>query len=107
MSKRQNKVNSLIRQLAASFTSKELGGAIITITRVETSKDLKSAKILVSIFPENKEVEVFKVLKEKTNELYKYIGSRIRMKFLPHLEFEIDRGEKSRMEIEKILGQAR
>lgn len=103
-SRRLEKVNSLLRQLAASYLAKEINGVLITVTRVETSKDLKSAKIFISIFPESKEKEVFKNLKGKVDELRKYIGSQIKMKFLPQLSFEIDKAEKSRQKIEEILG---
>ena len=113
---RQEKVNSLLKDLAASFLSRESGmvsAALITITHIETPKDLspcgrsavgrKSAKIFISIFPENKEKETLNLLNEKKGELRKYIGSQIKMKFLPFLEFEIDKGEKSRKRIEELL----
>jgi ribosome-binding factor A len=110
---RQEKVNSLLKNLAASFLSRETIGAIVAIIRVETSKDLspcgrspkgrKSAKIFISIFPETKEKEVLDLMNGKKSDLRKYIGSQIRMKFLPALEFEIDKGEKSRKRIEELL----
>ena len=103
MTLRQEKVNSLLKNLAASFLSRETIGAIISIIRIETSKDLKSAKLFISIFPETKEKEVLDLMNEKKNDLRKYIGSQIRMKFLPTLEFEIDKGEKSRKRIEELL----
>jgi ribosome-binding factor A len=49
---------------------------------------LKSAKIFLSIFPEDREEEIRKTLKTKTAELQKYIGSRLKTKFTPRLEFE-------------------
>ncbi len=100
---RQEKVNSLLKNLAASFLSRETIGAIVSIIRIETSKDLKSAKLFISIFPETKEKEVLDLMNEKKNDLRKYIGSQIRMKFLPTFEFEIDKGEKSRKRIEELL----
>jgi ribosome-binding factor A len=104
-SHRPEKINSLLRQLVSSFLVKEKGQAMVTVTRLETSKDLKSAKIFVSIFPESQETEMIKLLKSRTGELREFIGSKIKMKFLPHLEFEIDKGEKERQKIEKLLGQ--
>lgn len=104
-SRRVEKINSLLRNLAASFFKKEMGEAIVTITRLEASKDLKSAKIFISIFPENKENEMLDFLKTETGELRKYIGSQIKMKFLPYLELEMDKGERARQKIENILGQ--
>ncbi len=101
---RQEKVNSLLKDLAASFLSKKTADVLITITRIEMSKNLKSAKIFISIFPENKEKETLIWLNGEKNELRKFIGSQIKMKFLPSLEFEIDKEEKSRKRIEEILG---
>jgi ribosome-binding factor A len=102
--RRLEKVNSLLRQLTAAYLAKKINSCLLTITRVETSNDLKSAKIFISIFPEDKEKETLKNLEEKTDELQRYVGSQIKMKFLPRLEFEIDKSEKSRQKIEEILG---
>lgn len=102
-SRRQEKVDSLLKSLTAAFLTKETAGVIITITRLETSKDLKLTKIFISIFPENKEVETLKFLKSKTGELRKFIGSQIKMKFLPVFDFEIDKGEKARKRVEELL----
>ena len=103
-SRRQEKVNSLLKNLSADFLKKNADNSIITITRLETSKDLKTAKIFISIFPESKETETIKFLKSRIGELREFVGSKIKMKFLPHLEFEIDKGEKERQKIEKLLG---
>jgi ribosome-binding factor A len=102
-SRRLKKINSLMRQLAAAYLVKEINGSLLTVTCVETSDDLKNAKIFVSIFPESKEREIFEDLKKKTDDFRNYIGSQIKMKFLPHFEFEIDKAEKSRQKIEEIL----
>ncbi len=104
MTFREQKVNSLLKNLVADFCAKETAGSIITVTRVEITKDLKSAKIFISIFPENKKNEVLGVLEEKKGELRKYIGSRIKMKFLPRLEIEIDKEEATRKKIDELLG---
>lgn len=84
---------------------KNADNSIITITHIETSKDLKSAKIFISIFPEGEELAIMNLLKAKIKELREFIGSKIKMKFLPHLEFEVDKGEKERQKIEKLLAK--
>ncbi len=88
--RRQEKANSLFGRMASSFFVKEKTGSIITVTRIVSSEELKSVKIFISIFPENKEKEVFGILKGKAGELRKYICSQIKMKFLPFFEIEID-----------------
>ena len=101
---RQEKINSLFERLASSFFAKEKTGSIVTITRIVSSKDLKSSKIFISIFPESREKEIFSLLKGRAGELRRYIGSQIKMKFLPFFEIVIDEEEKARQKIDKILG---
>ncbi len=103
-SRRLEKVNSLLRNLTAEFLAKNSGNSIIAVNYIETSSDLKIAKIFISIFPESKETEAIKALKLKAGELREFIGSQIKMKFLPRFEFEIDKGEKEKQKIEKLLG---
>ena len=104
ISRRQEKVNSLFKRLASSFFAKEKTGSIITVTRIASSKNLKSVKIFISVFPESKEKEVLGILKGKTGELRRYICSQIKMKFLPFFEIAIDNEEKAKQKIDKILG---
>ncbi len=103
MAFRIEKVNSLLMQLASAFLQKEASGALVTITRIETSKDLKLSKIFISIFPESKEKEIFGKIKAKAGEFRDYSSSKIKMKFLPYFEFEIDQGEKARAKIDELL----
>ncbi len=107
MTLRQEKFNSLLKNLISSFLCKELDkNCVMTITRVETPKDFKTAKIFISIFPENREKEIMKFLKSKAGDLRRYIGSQIKTKFLPFLEFEIDEGNKNVKRIEELLEKA-
>lgn len=89
-SRRQEKFNSLLKHLAAEFMVKNVrgGNAFITIAGVETSEDLKLAKISISIFPESREEEMWKIIKTKTGDLQKYIGEQLKTKFTPRLEFK-------------------
>ncbi len=74
---------------------------------IETSKDLKTAKIFVSIFPESDEKNILESISKKIPELNKFIGSKIKTKFLPHLEIEIDKQGKAERKIEEILSAER
>ena len=103
ISRRQEKANSLFERLASSFFVKEKTGSLITVTRIDSSKDLKSVKIFISIFPESKEKEILHFLKGKAGELQKYIGAHVKMRFLPFFEIAIDEAEKARRKIENIL----
>jgi ribosome-binding factor A len=103
--RKQERFNALLRNLASSFIRTEIGtGAIVTVMRVETTGNLQQAKIFISIFPEEKEKEIFELLKKKSFQLHRFFKSQLRMKFLPIVFFEIDRAAKIERKIEEILG---
>lgn len=93
--RRQERINSLLRRIVSSFIKSNIAsGAIVTVTQVEISKDLRLAKIFISIFPEEKEKEIIDLLKKKMPDLYNYVKPKIKMKFLPSFSLEIDKGIK-------------
>lgn len=106
--KKQERIKALLRNLASSFIRKEIDfgpGIILTVMRVETSRDLRNAKIFVSVFPEEKEKEILELLKKKLPELHNNLKEGLKIKFLPAVFFEIDKGSKLEREIEEVLGQ--
>lgn len=102
-SRRIDRFNSLLKELVADFLIKETSGALITIIRIEASKDLKTAKIFINIFPESNEEKVFESIKKRLPGLQRFISSKTKIKFLPRLEFEIDKQAKAERRIEEIL----
>lgn len=104
MARRQERIESVLKNLAGSFIktrAKTL--AIIAVSRVEISPDLKLAKIFVNIFPEKKEKQVLEFLKEDEKKFKDYIKSRLKMKFLLQPHFEIDQSAKAERRIEELL----
>lgn len=93
--RRQERINSLLRKIVSSFIKSEINsGALVTVMQVEISKDLRLAKIFISVFPEEKEKEAVDALKRKTRDLHQYLKTQSKLKFLPSLSFEIDKGIK-------------
>lgn len=101
---RQEKARSLIKDLAGSFIREKAGpGAIVSVTNVDISSDLKNAIIFVSIYPDEKEKETFSKIKSDLGELRSYVKSKMKSKFIPYFDIKIDKGEKNRQKIERIL----
>lgn len=105
MTLRQDKVNSVLQETISSYVSENTLPALTTIMYVDVSPDLKSATVYVSIFPEDKEVDVLNLLNKKISDLKRYVNSKLKMKFLPTFKFEIDRGEKQRRRIDELLNK--
>lgn len=103
---RKEKINSLLKKVVSSFLRTSApSGILITVTRVEISRGLRYAKIFLNIFPEEKEDYILKLLENKAGELRNYAKPRLKMKFLPQFEIEIDKGEKARQRMEEILAE--
>lgn len=70
--------------------------------RVEITDDLEQAKIFVSVFPDEKEKNILKLLDDLKPELVYYIRKQIKS-FLPDIFFEIDKSIKLERKIEEAL----
>ncbi|MDD5032776.1 MAG: 30S ribosome-binding factor RbfA [Candidatus Pacebacteria bacterium] len=102
--KRAGKFVSLFTKLVSEFIARRnVGNGFATITGMEFSNDLKSAKVFVSIYPEKEEKEMLVFLGKNRGKIGKYASEKTKMRFLPKLEFVLDKGEKNRQKIEKIL----
>jgi len=101
---RQEKINSLLKKILSEFFTRLISsGHLITITEVEIAKDLKFAKIFVSVYPKKDSLDILKSLKKKGGEMRKYVANKAKMKFVPFFEFQIDKGEKNRQRVEELL----
>lgn len=106
MSERITKVNDLLRDLIAQAFTTELAlkpGVILTVSKVTTSKDLRHATILVSVFPESEENYAKTALKNELSTIEKSVHQKLYMKPLPRLRFTIDTTERGADEVEKII----
>ena len=94
MSLRTEKVASLIKEEVGMYFTREyrdLSHGIITVTEVHMTPDLKIAKIYVSIMgtPEQK-TSTLQLLEHKKGEVRSFIGTKLRLKFTPSVQFYID-----------------
>ncbi len=105
-SHRISKLNSLIKQQIAHIISEELNlknNLIITITKVDTSKDLSYADVFVSVFPEERTNYLLKTLDNEIYNIQKKLNQTLVIKKFPRIRFYLDTTEKNADKIEKIL----
>ena len=78
--------------------------SLITISRVEISRDKRYADVLVSVLGnEDKRKEVLEYLEEKKGYFRNYIAKNIRMYIAPEIRFKEDKGIEATVRIGKIL----
>ena len=76
---------------------------LITITRVETTGDLRYAKVWLSVYGMKDEKEFRKGLKSASGWLRHEIGSALTLAYTPELVFEIDHSIEYGAKINGIL----
>ena len=108
MSLRLEKINELIRQKLGSLISQELeftANTLVTITRVETSADLKFCKVFITVLPEHYRGTTLKILRKSSNNLRKLLQGQLTTKFIPNLNFLIDEQEIFATVVDKLLDE--
>jgi ribosome-binding factor A len=105
-----DQVNNLIHTTINEFLSKEMEMPIntfVTISKVETSKDLRHAKILISVIPDNKRGSALRVLNKNSSRIQKYLSKNTKIKFIPKINFGIDSELVIGNEMDQILDNLR
>ena len=82
----QRELASLIRNVKDPRVS----GRMISITAVETTPDLRYAKIFVSMLDKSDTKEVIKGLKSAAGYLRRELGRALSLRYTPELQFEQD-----------------
>jgi ribosome-binding factor A len=92
-SHRVDKIEHLIKEeisLIFLYKMQDPALSLLTITNVKVSPDLKSAKIYLSVFEKEKRAVVLEKVKSSTGYIRSELAHRIRIKFVPELNFYID-----------------
>lgn len=108
MSHRIAQVNELIREELNKLLLTEVDfpkGCLVTITAIETSKDLGYAKVWISILPVKFTQKVLAILNHNIGHLQFLLNKKLSLKPLPRLNFAIDETEKRAAEIEQLLNK--
>ncbi len=104
MNERIEKISTLLKKLSATFLQEESSGkSMITVTNCLVSDNMRNVKIFLTILPESEEENALNFAKRKRRDFKSYIKSNARLKYIPFIDFEIDKGEKSRQRIDELL----
>lgn len=94
--KRMVRVNELLKRTLAEHMHRILGGSgfdlmATTITRVQTSPDLRDAYVYVSIFGhEGEREEMIRFLDRHRKDFQGDLGRSVRLRYTPRLWFRLD-----------------
>jgi len=108
MSHRIEKVNELIKRHIGEILARELDlkpGLFITVSKVDTSPDLRYTRIFLSIFPEKETHYVLETLHHEMYSIQGCLNKKLKMRPLPRIEFRVDDTEIKADKIEKLIKQ--
>jgi ribosome-binding factor A len=104
--KRSQRVSDLIREEIADiimYRLKDPRIGFITVTGVDITADLKFAKVFVSIFKEEERDQTLEILNSAKKFMRSILSKRLKMKFIPNIEFKLDTSIEYGYKIDKLL----
>lgn len=76
---------------------------LVTVTEVELTPDLRSARVFVSIFPDDAAPAAVDALNRAEGELKRLLADRLALRFTPKLKFIFDDSIQRGARMESIL----
>ncbi len=108
MTQRLEKVQKLARQVLGEAVTglKDPRIGFATVTHVRISADLRHARVFVSVLGSEEEQDAtMEGLNSAKAYLRGELGRQVRMKYLPELTFELDRGAEAAQRLESLLDE--
>lgn len=104
---RMRRINEVLREVVGAAISSELSDpriGFVTVTSVETSPDLRTAKVFVSVLGDTEEREAtLNGLRSSRGVIQSRIASETRMKRTPTLTFHYDDTVERGVRISELL----
>ena len=104
---RMRRINEVLREVIGAAISTDLNDpriGFVTVTSVETSPDLRTAKVFVSVLGSGEEREAsLEGLRSSHGVLQSRIAAETRMKRTPTLTFHYDSTVEQGMRISRLL----
>lgn len=106
---RGRRINEEVKREVSNIIQNEIKDprltAMVSVTDVKVTRDLRYAKVFVSIFGKNDEEKnnTFVALKNASGYIRKEIGQRINLRYNPQIIFELDDSINYGMHIEELI----
>lgn len=104
--KRSQRVSDLLRKEIADiivYRLKDPRVGFITVTGVDVTDDIKIARVYVSILKDEERKTTLEILNSAKSFIRSELSKRLRMKFIPSIEFRLDTSIEYGNKIEKLL----
>ena len=105
-SERHERVASLIKEHAAQFINREANhDPLITVTRIGIAPDYRRATVFITTIPDEGQDNALIFLKRYAGEFRHFLKKRTNLKIIPHIDFELDVGERHRQHTDEVFNE--
>jgi ribosome-binding factor A len=80
---------------------------LLTVTRVEMTPDLHSARIIFSVFGTADPRDILARLEKRKGQIRRALASRVRLKYNPQLFFALDPGPEHQERIDRLIEETK
>lgn len=90
-------------EVIATFIRTEAStNPLITVTNLTTSPDYRNVTVYFTTIPDGREEDALIFLKRKGTDMRTYVKNHSHLKFIPHIDFAVDWGERHRQHIDEV-----
>jgi ribosome-binding factor A len=110
VSRRTDRINGLLRQEISRLLSRDLNdprlSGVVSITRVETSADLRVSRVYVSVLgdPDDKD-SVLKGISSAGGFIRREMRDRLSLRYIPDLRFTLDESMEEAQQVQRLMDQ--
>lgn len=107
---RTDRLNSSLREVISDVIKRQVRNPhvneLMTVTRVQITKDLHYAKVFVSVIgTEQQKAETIKALQSAAGFIAVNASKEVVMRYFPELTFKLDDSADKQMRIDDLLGE--
>ena len=104
MSRRIEQINEMLRKEIALIIERELElpGVMVTVVKVDCARELDSARVWVSVLPDNQTGSALRRLRRQQGSIRYLLAKKVLLRRMPQLIFVFDDTEKRAAEVESI-----
>lgn len=108
--KRTDRLNSLLKEVISEVIKRDVRNPhvtdLLTVTRVQISKDLHYAKVYISVIgSEQQKAETLDALQSAAGFIAVQSSQKVVMRYFPELTFKLDDSVDKHMRIEELLNE--
>ena len=105
---RIQKINEVLKRELGALILKEIdlpSAVLITIIKVETSKDLEQCKVFTSVFPEKLTIQILKLLNAQSYYFHQILNAKLFVRKIPKIRFVEEKELQKAQRVDMILNK--